>query len=104
MLKLNAFAQRQNEKKAKDAYDILVAVSSYSKGAAAAVDAFHAEAGADNPAYALAAETLSRHFLETQDEGPVLAHQFCYGKSADTNKEAILKTNLVSIARALINA
>jgi len=51
VLKLNAFGGRATEKRAKDAYDILVAVSSYSDGAQAAISAFRHEADCSNSGY-----------------------------------------------------
>ena len=103
ILKLNAFANRKNKKKAKDAFDILVAVSAYSKGAAAAVDAFHAERTAENPAFEGAVETLVKSFREVDSEGPILAHQFCYGEAAADSNDFRLRTNLVSIAKELLS-
>jgi len=103
VLKLNAFANRQNEKKAKDAFDILVAVSACSQGAGAAVEAFHAERRAENSAFQVAVETLAKSFQELDSEGPILAHQFCYGEVASDSNDFRLRTNLVSIAKELLN-
>lgn len=103
VLKLNAFANRKNEKKAKDAFDILVAVSAYSNGAAAAVEAFHAERAAGNPAFEGAVETLANSFQEVDSEGPILAHQFCYGEAAAGSDDFRLRTNLVTIAKELLS-
>ncbi len=102
VLKLNAFAKRQNEKKAKDAYDILVAVSSCSGGAAAAIDAFEIEKQANNPAMAVALATLARDFIHPDGPGPRLARQFRFASSQEVERGLRLQTDLVAIAQALL--
>ncbi len=102
VLKLNAFAKRQNEKKAKDAYDILVVVSSYSRGAAAAIEAFEIEKQVNNPAMAVALETLTRDFIHPDGLGPRLALQFRFGSDQDEEQSLRLQTDLVAIAQALL--
>ena len=102
VLKLNAFAKRQNEKKAKDAYDILVAVSSYSGGAAAAIKAFEIEKQANNPAMAVALETLARDFIHPDGSGPRLARQFQFGSGQEVERGLRLQTDLVAIGQALL--
>jgi len=102
VLKLNAFAQRTHEKKAKDAYDILALVSSYSGGAIAAVEAFAEERKAGNPAMGIALETLARDFTGLDNAGPVLARQFCFGKGFDRESGIRLQTDLVTIGQALL--
>lgn len=102
VLKLNAFAKRQNEKKAKDAYDILVAVSSYSGGAAAAIEAFEFEKQADNPAMAVALATLARDFIHPDGPGPRLASHFRFGSSQELERGLRIQTDLVAIAQALL--
>lgn len=102
VLKLNAFAKRQNEKKAKDAYDILAAVSSYSGGAAAAIEAFEIEKQANNPAMAIALETLARDFIHPDGSGPRLARQFQFGSGQEVERGLRLQTDLVAIGQALL--
>ena len=102
VLKLNAFAQRTSGKRAKDAYDILVAVSSYSEGAQAAITAFHDEATQSNSAYSGAVKTLETHFLSVDAHGPSKAQQFRYGHHAPGPEGEQLKADLVHIARTLL--
>ena len=102
VLKLNAFAQRTHGKKAKDAYDILALVSSYSGGALAAVEAFTAEKEAKNPAMERALETLAQDFTGEDDAGPVLARQFRFGKGAEHESGLRLQTDLATIGQALL--
>ena len=61
VLKLNAFAGRQQP---KDAYDILLGVSRFIEGPEAAIASFQAEATTGNRGYARAVATLQSHFLE----------------------------------------
>ena len=103
VLKLNAFAKRANAKKAKDAYDLLVAVSLYSEGPRAAIEAFHAEAVSGNPAFEVAVQTLKAHFTAIDQDGPLQAFQFRYGPSAPGDEGMRLKEDLVTIALALLD-
>ena len=102
VLKLNAFAKRKNEKKAKDAYDILVAVSSYSGGVAAAIEAFELEKLAANPAMAIALETLTRDFIHPDGLGPRLASKFRFGTGQEVEVGLRLQTDLVAISQGLL--
>lgn len=102
VLKLNAFAKRRNEKKEKDAYDILAAVSSYSGGAAAAIEAFKIEKEMNNPAMELALETLGRDFGHPDGDGPLLARRFRFGLAQETEGGLRLRTDLVGIAKELL--
>jgi len=102
VLKLNAFAKRSSGKRAKDAYDLLVAVSSYSEGPVAAIEAFHAEALSDNPAFDAAVQILKSHFIQPDLDGPLQAAQFCYGQTDPGDEVMRLKEDLVTIAHALL--
>ncbi len=104
VLKLNAFAKRQDDKKAKDAYDILVAVTAYSGGADAAIRAFQAEKLAGNPAMDLALKTLARDFAEINGAGAAAASRFRYGSGKDSAFAVRLQTDLVSVAQALLES
>jgi hypothetical protein len=73
VLKLNAFAGRQQ---AKDAYDVLLGVSRFADGPDAAIAAFQAEATAGNRGYARAVETLRSHFFEADQSGPLRCAAF----------------------------
>ena len=68
VLKLNAFAGRQQ---AKDAYDVLLGVSRFADGPDVAIAAFQDEASAGNRGYVRASETLRTHFFETGQSGPL---------------------------------
>lgn len=103
VLKLNAFAKRPGGKRAKDAYDVLVAVSSYSEGPAAAIEAFHAEAASDNTAFETAVQTLKSYFTATHLDGPTLAVRFRYGQNDAGGDGVRLKEDLVTIAHALLD-
>jgi hypothetical protein len=104
VLKLNAFAQRQNEKKAKDAYDILVAVTSYSGGVDAAIRAFQIEKQEMNLAMPVALKALTRDFSETRGAGPLLARRFRFVSGQDLEIGLRLQADLVSVAQALLES
>lgn len=102
VLKLNAFAKRKDEKRGKDAYDILVAVTSYSEGVAAAVRAFHVEMQKGNPGMQVALETLARDFSGSDDAGPTLARRFRYGAGRDDENGLRMQADLVRVALELL--
>ncbi len=102
VLKLNAFAGRQQ---AKDAYDVLLGVSRFVDGPEAAINEFRAEAGAGNRGYARAVETLREHFFETGQSGPRRCAAFALdGQSGLDDRQARerqIVEQLVTIGRAL---
>lgn len=102
VLKLNAFAKRKNEKRGKDAYDILVVVTSYSEGVAAAVRAFHDETQKGNPGMQVALETLARDFSGSDGGGPTLARRFRYGAGRDDENGLRMQADLVRVALELL--
>lgn len=102
VLKLNAFAGRQQ---AKDAYDVLLGVSRFVDGPSAAIAAFQAEAAAENRGYVRAVETLRRHFFETDQSGPLRCAAFALdgqtGIDDRQTRERQMVEQLVTIGRAL---
>lgn len=102
VLKLNAFAARENDKKAKDAYDILAVVSSYSGGVPEAVAAFQKEKEMDNPAMVRALATLATDFQNKDSLAPGLAETFRFGSERGTENGRRLREDLVTIARSLL--
>lgn len=102
VLKLNAFAGRQQ---AKDAYDVLLGVSRFAEGPDAAIAAFQAEASAGNRGYTRAVETLRSHFFETGQSGPLRCSAFVLdGQPAIDDRqmrERQFVEQLVTIGRAL---
>lgn len=102
VLKLNAFAGRTNDKKAKDAYDILAVVSSYSGGVLEAVTAFQKEKEMNNPAMARALATLAADFQSQGSLAPRLAEGFRFGSEQGTKNGLRLREDLVTIAQALL--
>ena len=102
VLKLNAFAGRQQ---AKDAYDVLLAVSRFAEGPDAAIAAFQEEASAGNRGYARAVETLRCHFLATGQSGPRRCAAFALDGQPVTEdrplRERQIVEQMVTIGRAL---
>jgi hypothetical protein len=103
VLKLNAFAGRQQP---KDAYDVLLGVSRFMDGADAAITAFQAESTAGNRGYARAVETLRRHFFEVGHSGPRRCAAFALegqtGIDDRETRERQIVEQLVTIGRALV--
>src|SRR5438105_2496468 len=102
VLKLNAFAGRQQP---KDAYDVLLSVTRFVEGPDAAIAAFQAEAAAGNRGFSRAVETLRRHFLESGHSGPLRCAQFVLdGQTGiddrETRRRQIVE-QMVTIGRAL---
>jgi len=103
VLKLNAFAGRQQP---KDAYDILLAISQYLDGSGAAIQGFKAERSQRNPGFARAEATLKAHFQEVEQSGPARCAAFAVEGLGDA--EALLTRRLqiaqqvVTFGRALV--
>jgi len=76
VLKLNAFGGRVGRRHPKDAYDVLLCVTSYSGGAAKAIEAFKAEADFENPGHAYAVDALKNDFMDIEADGPTRAADF----------------------------
>ena len=98
-LKLNAFGGPTGRRHPKDAYDVLLAVTTFIDGPEEAVRLFHTEANQDNPAYGIAVEVLEMDFLETTSDGPVRAAEFLRGTLDDALR---IRQDLVTAARALL--
>jgi hypothetical protein len=102
VLKLNAFAGRQQ---AKHAYDVLLGVSRFVEGPHVAIAAFQAEAAARNRGYGTALQALRRHFYQADHSGPLRAAAFALeGQTGidDRNmRERQIVEQLVTIGRAL---
>jgi hypothetical protein len=76
VMKLNAFGGPTARRHPKDAYDVLLAVSTFVDGPEAAVRAFHAEGAAGNRGFDAAVATLRRDFRDADQDGPVRAAEF----------------------------
>ncbi len=102
VLKLNAFAGRQQ---AKDAYDVLLGVSRFIEGPEAAIKAFQAEATAGNRGYARAVATLQSHFFEAGQSGPLRGAAFALegqlGMDDREMRQRQIVERMVTIGRAL---
>jgi hypothetical protein len=103
VLKLNAFAGRQQP---KDAYDLLLSVSRYVDGPKAAIAAFQAEAVANNRGYARAAETLKKHFSDAGQSGPLRCAAFALdgqtGLDDRPMRQRQIVEQMVTIGQALL--
>lgn len=102
VLKLNAFAGRQQP---KDAYDVLLGVSRFVEGPEAAIAAFQAEATAGNRGYARAIGTLQNHFFEAGQSGPLRCAAFTLegqpGMDDRETRQRQIVEQMVTIGRAL---
>ncbi len=99
VLKLNAFGGRIGRRLPKDAYDVLLIVTSYLDGPQSALDAFHAEATRGNTAYASAMEALRRDFTSIDADGPIRAAEFLRGTATDQRR---VREELVTAAQFLL--
>jgi hypothetical protein len=75
VLKLNAFAQRQQP---KDAFDVYQTVVHYDGGVEAATNGFRIEVEL-NSGFKLAADTLVKHFAAADGAGPTRSAEFMIG-------------------------
>jgi hypothetical protein len=102
VLKLNAFAGRQQP---KDAYDVLYGVSQYTGGAERAVYEFRSEGPAGNCGYGRALRTLREYFIGPEQSGPTRCAAFALDGLAGvvdrTNRERQIVEQMVTIGREL---
>jgi len=102
VLKLNAFAGRQQP---KDAYDILLAVARSIDGPEAAIASFHAEANVGNRGFPLARDTLRQHFVEPGQSGPLRCAAFVLdGQPSQEDREVRRRQiieRMVTVGQAL---
>jgi hypothetical protein len=99
VLKLNAFGGPKERRLPKDAYDILLAVTAFVDGPAAAIRSFRAEQAAGNPAYKIATKVLERDFSEINRDGPIRAAEFL-GQSGSNREQT--RQDLVTLAKRLL--
>lgn len=98
VLKLNAFGGPTGRRHPKDAYDVLLAVTSFVDGPAVAVEAFRAEEHFGNSGYATAVETLRRDFSDVRADAPIRAAEFLRGA---VEYQERVREELVTAARFL---
>ena len=99
VLKLNAFGGPGGRRAAKDAYDVLLAVTGFVDGPEAAIEAFRAEKGAGNPAYGAAEVVLRSDFSEVNQDGPARAAEFYSGDAASRER---VRQQVVTVGRILL--
>ena len=99
VLKLNAFGGPSGRRLPKDAYDILLAVTAFVDGPAAAIRGFRAEEAAENPAYRIAIAVLEKDFSEIGHDGPIRAAEFL-GQSS--GNRAQVRQDVVTASRRLL--
>lgn len=99
VLKLNAFGGPTGRRLPKDAYDVLLLVTRFVDGAAAAVEAFRAEAKSGNTGYEFALKALRRDFSEADQDGPVRAAEFYPDNAEDRGR---VRENVTTVGRMLL--
>lgn len=99
VLKLNAFGGPTGRRLPKDAYDVLLAVTSFIDGPQAALAAFQAEANRSNTAYDAAIEALKRDFSHIDSDAPIRAAEFLRGTLTDQRR---VREELVTAAKFLL--
>jgi len=99
VLKLNAFGGPIGRRHPKDAYDVLLAVTSFVDGARAALEAFRAEEQRGNPGFATAVEAFRRGFSRADADAPIRAAEFLRGTPEDQQR---VRDELTSAARFLL--
>ena len=100
VLKLNAFGGPTGRRHPKDAYDVLLAITSFVDGPQAALAAFRAEREKGNTGYASAVAALRRDFSSVDADAPARAAEFLRGTLDDQQR---IKEELVTAARFLLD-
>lgn len=99
VLKLNAFGGPTGRRLPKDAYDVLLAVTRFVDGPAAAVAAFQAEAKAGNTGYDFAIKSLQRDFSDPGQDGPIRAAEFHPGNAGNRDR---IREDVATVGRLLL--
>jgi hypothetical protein len=99
VLKLNAFGGPSERRLPKDAYDVLLAVTAFVDGPAAAIKGFQAEKAAGNPAYQIATAVLEKDFSQPEKDGPIRAAEFLGGSGANRDR---VREDVVTVGRRLL--
>ena len=99
VLKLNAFGGPSGRRLPKDAYDILLWVTAFIDGPAAAIQGFRAEKAAGNRAYQIATTVLEKDFLQPEHDGPIRAAEFLGMTGSNRNR---VRQDLVTVGRSLL--
>jgi hypothetical protein len=99
VLKLNAFGGPTGRRLPKDAYDILLAVTGFVDGPAAAVSAFRAEAKSGNTGYAGALKCLQNDFSAPNQDGPIRAAEFCPGNAEGRDR---IRQDVATVGKFLL--
>jgi hypothetical protein len=99
VLKLNAFGGPTGRRLPKDAYDILLAVTGFLDGPAAAVAAFQAEAKVGNTGYEFAVKSLQNDFSDPGHDGPIRAAEFHPGNADNGDR---IREDVATVGRMLL--
>ena len=99
VLKLNAFGGPMGRRHPKDAYDVLLAATSFVEGPEAVLKAFRAEEQTMNTGFATAIKTLQRDFSRADADAPIRAAEFLRGTVEDRQR---VRETLVTAARFLL--
>lgn len=99
VLKLNAFGGPIGRRHPKDAYDVLLAVTSFVDGASAALESFRGEGARGNAGFETAVEALRRDFSDINADAPLRAAEFLRGTLDDALR---VRQELVTAAKFLL--
>jgi len=99
VLKLNAFGGPTGRRLPKDAYDVLLAVTGFVDGPAAAIAAFRAEAKANNTGYEFAVNSLKKDFSDPGREGAIRAAEFHPGNAGNRNR---VREDVATVGKLLL--
>ena len=99
VLNLNAFGGPTGRRLPKDAYDVLLAVTGFLDGPAAAVTAFRAEQKAGNTGYEFALKSLQKDFSDSTQDGPIRAAEFHPGNAGNRDR---IREDVATIGKLLL--
>jgi hypothetical protein len=99
VLELIAFGGPTARRLPKDAYDVMLAVTGFVDGPAAAVAGFRAEATAGNTGYSFALTTLQKDFSAPDQDGPIRAAEFHPGNASHRDR---IRQDVVTVGRILL--
>ena len=101
VLKLNAFGGPTGRRLPKDAYDVLLTVTGFVDGPAAAVAAFQAEAKTGNTGFDFAVKSLQNNFTAPKQDGPIRAAEFHPGNAGNRDRVRV-REDVATVGRMLL--
>ena len=99
VLKINAFGGPTGRRHPKDAYDVLLAVTTFIDGPEEAIRLFHEEANQNNSGYENAVTCLKHDFVDPDQDAPIRAAHFL---AVSKDEQMSVREEVATVGRFLL--